>query len=269
MRLLSEVIARPMDLAAVQLKGTNAPLSKLLNLLEAIVLSYRFSYKDAKKFAFVRSAVVDSLALVLVEMVDAEAARTGLDPAKLSPEQAQHIVDAIVGRVNAELTSRSAQMTEALKNSPLFASGAVGQAQAQAQAVAAAQVQAGAGGAVGAAASVAVAASNIDVDAGIGMLMDFLRGMVSARLDTVTAEISAVLGQLTSIALKYRGSVLAASVTMSAAAAAGGDPEAMPADYQSGVKKELLDAIEGKYADMEAKVGGFVRGILKLAEDDE
>lgn len=262
MKAMSEVIARPIDLAAVQLKGADATLSKLLNLLEAVILSYRFSYKDAKKFAYVRSAVVDQLALVLLELVDAEAARTGLDPAKLSPEQAQAIVDSIVGRVNTELTARSAQMTEALKSSPLFASGVA----SQAQAAAAAQVQAGAGGAVGAAAGAAVAVGNIDVDAGIGMLMGFLRDMVSARLDEVTKELSAVLGLLTSIALKYRGSVLAASVS---ASASGSDPDAMPADYQAGVKKELLEAIEGKYTEMENKVAAFVRGILKLAEDDE
>lgn len=45
---LSEVVATPLDVAAREMKGKDAQMASLLNLLEAIVLSYRFQYKDKK-----------------------------------------------------------------------------------------------------------------------------------------------------------------------------------------------------------------------------
>lgn len=104
----------------------------------------------------IRSVAVDKLAVLLVSMVDAEAKRTGADPANLSPEQIQSVIDSIAGRVNSELTSRAQLMTDALNQSPMFAAHA---AQAAASASSAASSQLGG------------APVTVDVDAGVAMMV--------------------------------------------------------------------------------------------------
>ena len=194
---------------------------------------------------------VDKLAVLLVTMVDAEAKRTGADPANLKPEQIQAIVDGIAGRVNAELTSRAQVMTDALNNSPMFAAHA---AAAAASASSAASSQLG-------------APVTVDVDAGVSMMVEMLRGYVAGKLSTVTTQLTAVVSQLTSITVKYRGSVLASVATAAAVPADDADPESLPEDYKAGCKAELLSAIEGKYSEIEGKVGGFVTQFLKVVDN--
>lgn len=227
---LTDAVARPIDVAAAALKTSDPLLSRLLLNVEAVVLSYRFSYKSAKKFAWIRGVAADRLAQVLVEFMDAEAVRLGKDPAALKPEDVDAIVQTIAGKVHSEIDRRQSEAAEALKSSPIFA-----------------------------------AAAGPEADKGVAAVMEFVRNYVQSKIGVVVAILKVAIAALGHIAAKHRNAVRTNL-------AANADPDQQDPEYVNGVRKELLEAIEARYKEVEGFVYTFIGGFFAVADagpDDE
>lgn len=236
MRQLTDVFARVLDAAATGVKGKDDALAKLFSNVEAILLTFRFEYKDKKKFTWLRSVAVDRLAASLVEIVDQEAKRINADPAALTPEQVEAIATAISSRVHTEVEQRQNDAVEALKSSPLFST---------AQNAAAGQ------------------GVEVDADASVAQLMEFIRGYVAGRLQTVNTVLKVSIHALSIIAIKHRNTIVQHSVAKLE------DPDTAPEEYKNGVKAELLKEVEGKYDEVNNKVTKFVGAFIQRVDSGD
>lgn len=230
-KMLMELTSQLLGPTEAALTANEPELAAFINAGNGVSLTYRFEYKDDKKFAYLRKHGAGRIAITLISAINAAAAKDGIT--EIDPAAVDKIVEDLTKKVTEEIKNKQKEAEESLANSPLFA---------------AAQDAAGDENAA-------------KVDEGVQKLMQFLQSYVQAKTGVVIEVLTDIISKLLKTAAKHKD-----SIDRHVAAAAEDAKDGAPATQEAFEKaqEDILADIEGGYKLLDENVGAYASSLVGL-----
>jgi len=230
-KMLMEVTSQLLGPTEAALRADEPDLANFINAGNGVALTYRFKYKNDKKFAFIRKHGAGRIATTLVDAINAAAKKDGIE--NIDEAAVEKIVADLTAKVTSEIEAKQKEAEESLANSPMFA---------------AAQDAAGDENAA-------------QMDEGVKKLMAFLQGYVQEKTGVVVSVLNDVVGKLLKTAAKHKAAI-DAHIANAADAAKENAPEGDEAFQKA--QEDVLKDIEEGYKVLDDNVGAYATSLVGL-----